>query len=231
MGSVADVETNSARAHKKGRGREGEKYRLVLDTARSAFMKHGYDRASMDLIALEAGVSKATLYAYFENKQQLLLKLVEEECNLVGPAVPDVSDLLSKDIAVALRTIAQNFTSIFMNHQGLEFYRLIISNVRHFPEVAAMFMEAGPRRHQAEIACFFRQAVQRGLLEIDDIDRAVKHFLGLVAADLPLTWILAIQPPSPDQYKALINSGIRIFLNHYGVGRKAGRSAEDSGAM
>ncbi len=221
MGSVADVETNSARPHKKGRGREGEKYRLVLDTARSAFMEHGYDRASMDLIALEAGVSKATLYAYFENKQQLLLKLVEEECNTVGPTVPVASELLSLDIEVALRTIAQSFTHMFMNHRGLEFYRLIISNVKHFPEVATMFMEAGPRRHQAEIACFFSQAVQRGLLEIDDVDRAVKHFLGLVAADLPLTWILAIQPPSPDQYEALINSGVRIFLNHYGVGRRA----------
>lgn len=223
MGSMVDIQLASpAPPHKKGRGREGEKFKLVLDTARSVFLKHGYDRASMDLIALEAGVSKATLYAYFENKQQLLLKLVQEECGSIGPSVLPTSAILSQDIEVALRTIARNFTGMFFNNRGLDFYRLIVSNVSQFPEIAATFMEAGPLQHQAEIATFFTEAMQQGQLEIADINLAVKQFLGLVAADLPLTWLLSIQSPSPEQYEALINSGVRVFLGYYGGGRKAG---------
>jgi len=207
--------------HKKGRGREGEKFRLVLDTARSVFLEHGYDRASMDMIAHEAGVSKATVYAHFENKQQLLVKLVQEECKAVAPAMFVSLTWPVQDIEAALRTIARNFTSLFLNNRGLEFYRLIISNVNQFPEVAAIFMEAGPDQHQAEIADFFSKAMQHGLMKIDDVSLAVKQFLGLVAADLPLTWALSIQAPSPEQYEAMINSGVRLFLSYYGTKKTA----------
>lgn len=209
-------------AHKKGRGREGEKFKLVLDTARSVFLKHGYDRASMDMIAQEAGVSKATVYAYFETKQQLLVMLVQEECKAMGPAVLDALTSPILDIEAALKTIARNFTSVFLNNHGLDFYRLMISSVNQFPEVAAIFMEAGPDQHRAEIADFFNKAMQQGLLRINDVDLAVKQFLGLVAADLPLIWVLAIQAPPPEQYEEIINSGVRIFLTSYGTGKNTG---------
>lgn len=223
MEVVADVRPpRSASFHKKGRGREGEKFRLVLDTARSVFLEHGYDRASMDLIAHEAGVSKATVYAYFETKQQLLFKLVQEECKAVVPNLLPAVTFPIQDIEAELRTIARNFTCIFLNNRGLEFYRLIISIVKQFPEVAMVFMEAGPIQHQAEISDFFNRAVQQGLLEIEDVNLAVKQFLGLVTADLPLTWLLAMQPNSLEQYEALINSGVRLFLNYYGVTKNAG---------
>lgn len=223
MESVADLRPpRPASFHKKGRGREGEKFRLVLDTARSVFLEHGYDRASMDMIAHEAGVSKATVYAYFENKQQLLRKLVQEECRTVGPSLLVTLTCPIQDLEADLRTIARNFTSIFLNKRGLDFYRLIISNVNQFPEIAAFFIEAGPDQTQTEIADFFNKAMQQGLLEISDVNLAVKQFLGLVAADLPLSWVLAIQPPSPEQYETMINSGVRLFLSYYGARQRLG---------
>lgn len=222
MEDVAELQRSlPMHAHKRGRGREGEKHRLVLDTARSVFLEHGYDRASMDMIAQEAGVSKATVYAHFETKQQLLVQLVHEECKAVGPAVFSTLKLPIEDIEIALRTIARNFTSVFLNNRGLDFYRLIISNLNQFPEVAAIFMEAGPDQHRAEIADFFNKAIQQGLLKIDDVNLAVKQFLGLVAADLPLTWALAIQAPPPGQYDEMINSGVRLFLRYYGTQKTA----------
>ncbi len=44
---------------------ESPKRQLVLDAAASLFMAHGYGAVSMDAVARAAGVSKATLYAYF----------------------------------------------------------------------------------------------------------------------------------------------------------------------
>ncbi len=210
-----------ASAHKKGRGREGEKFAHVLNTARAVFLEHGYERASMDMIAQVAGVSKATVYAYFENKQQLLLKLVQEECKSSGPAVLPVITGPIQDIEASLGNIARSFTAMFLDNRGLEFYRLIISNVHQFPEVVEIFMNAGPRQHRTEIADFFNQAIGQGLLEIPEVTLAVKQFLGLVAADLPMSWLLAIKPPSPEQYETMINSGVRLFLSFYGVKKRA----------
>ena len=43
------------------------------------FLAQGFEGASMDDIASKAGVSKGTLYVYFENKERLFAAIVEEE--------------------------------------------------------------------------------------------------------------------------------------------------------
>jgi AcrR family transcriptional regulator len=46
---------------RRGRPRDPERQRRVLNAARQHFYTHGYDGASLDAIALEAGVSKMTV--------------------------------------------------------------------------------------------------------------------------------------------------------------------------
>lgn len=49
----------------------------ILEAARRVIGKMGYDEASMEKIAQEAGVAKGTLYLYFENKETLLARAFE----------------------------------------------------------------------------------------------------------------------------------------------------------
>jgi len=44
---------------------------LILDAARKIFLEHGFDGASMQMIADEAGINKALLHYYFRNKDRL----------------------------------------------------------------------------------------------------------------------------------------------------------------
>jgi AcrR family transcriptional regulator len=50
---------------------------LILNVAGGVFARDGYDRASMDRIAEEAGVSKPMLYAYFGSKEGLYVAYIE----------------------------------------------------------------------------------------------------------------------------------------------------------
>jgi AcrR family transcriptional regulator len=43
----------------------------ILDAAVSCFARYGYRRTTMDEVAREAGISRAALYLYFENKESL----------------------------------------------------------------------------------------------------------------------------------------------------------------
>ncbi|HVI96538.1 MAG TPA: helix-turn-helix domain-containing protein, partial [Anaeromyxobacter sp.] len=63
------------------------KRRQILDGARLVFGELGYERASVDLIAARAGVSKATVYNHFADKQALFVAAVVEECEALRPAV------------------------------------------------------------------------------------------------------------------------------------------------
>ena len=63
-----------------GGDEDSSKRRQILDGASKVFMEFGFDGASMGEIARAAGVSKGTLYVYFDNKEQLFQAIVQEEC-------------------------------------------------------------------------------------------------------------------------------------------------------
>lgn len=50
----------------------------ILDGARAAFLRYGYERSSMADIAAGAGVSRTALYHYFPGKEDVLQAVVDE---------------------------------------------------------------------------------------------------------------------------------------------------------
>jgi AcrR family transcriptional regulator len=48
----------------------------IIEAARAAFAEHGYESASMSAIADRAGVVEGTIYKYFENKRDLLNRVL-----------------------------------------------------------------------------------------------------------------------------------------------------------
>src|SRR6201992_4190998 len=58
---------------------ESAKRRQILDGARRVFLADGFDGASMNDIARVAGVSKGTLYVYFNSKEALFTALIRED--------------------------------------------------------------------------------------------------------------------------------------------------------
>ena len=63
------------------------KRQQITDAARALFLAQGYARTSMDAITAEAGVSKQTLYAYFDSKDDLLKAIVLDVQSAI-PAPP-----------------------------------------------------------------------------------------------------------------------------------------------
>ena len=76
---------------------ESAKRQQIIEGARAVFLAQGFDAASMGEIAREAGVSKGTLYVYFDSKEELFEAIVEEECRAqaeqVLPSIPDDHDV------------------------------------------------------------------------------------------------------------------------------------------
>jgi AcrR family transcriptional regulator len=57
---------------------ENKKYRKLLDTAQGLFFKHGIKRITVEEICETAKVSKVTFYKHFHNKDDLVMKIMEE---------------------------------------------------------------------------------------------------------------------------------------------------------
>lgn len=72
-----------------------DKRNAILAAAAQAFADTGFDGASMNQIALACGVSKALLYHYYANKEQLLFDVIEahlEDLVAAVTAVPKDGD-------------------------------------------------------------------------------------------------------------------------------------------
>ena len=62
-------------AHKS---RTGDKHERILGAALKVFAKHGFYSSKVSEIAREAGVADGTIYLYFKNKDDILIKAFEE---------------------------------------------------------------------------------------------------------------------------------------------------------
>jgi AcrR family transcriptional regulator len=195
---------------------ENRRFRLILATARQLFLEHGYDMSSMDQIARQSGVSKATLYVYFQSKEVLLLALVEDELRATDPGPMWEPAPEPLDVVATLRSIAEKFTALFLTDRGFALHRLITAQATRFPEIGHAFYEAGPKKVHAEVGGFLETANAAGLLSVPDVDLAVVQFLSLVRGDLPLNWALSLDPPSREKVDAQIEGGIRVFMSAYG---------------
>jgi AcrR family transcriptional regulator len=85
-----------------------DKRRAILNRSAELFSEHGYDRASMNKIAKACGVSKANLYHYYKDKEELLFDVIrfhlEELLEVVEAADhPELSpDARLRDLVGAL---------------------------------------------------------------------------------------------------------------------------------
>lgn len=93
-----------------------EKQRAILNAAMEVFAKYDYKKASTDLIAAKAGVSKGLLFYYFHNKKELYLTVYEYAGQLASAAaldpnllnITDFFELISQAGMKKLRILAEN---------------------------------------------------------------------------------------------------------------------------
>lgn len=69
--------------------RKQEKESLLLDAAERVFGIHGFKNSKMDDIASEAGITKVTLYSYFQSKENLYLAITYRAMAMLNDAFYD----------------------------------------------------------------------------------------------------------------------------------------------
>ena len=194
---------------------DNTKVRDVLQAARSLFLAGAYDAVSTDAIAKEAGISKATLYSHFVSKEMLFAVMIREECRSIRERLPE-PDLRGADIGTILTRIARTHTAILSTTDALSFYRSVIAQTPRFPELGRIFFEAGPCTLLRRIAAALRDAVAAGELSVPDIERAAAQFMALINGNVPMTVMLGFAPPTHEDWKRQIESGVAMFLARYG---------------
>lgn len=82
---------------------ESERRDAVLNAALKEFVLQGYDNASTNVIAKEAGISKALMFHYVSSKQELFFIVYDYFFDIIKREYLELMDYDEKDIFVKLR--------------------------------------------------------------------------------------------------------------------------------
>src|SRR5213594_123712 len=124
--SPAQVSTQSSTQSQARPQEETAKCRQIIDGARAVFLAQGFDAASMGEIAREAGVSKGTLYVYFDSKEALFQAIVEEECQAQAEQVFAL-DSNDHDVEAQFLRLGMDFVRFLCSPTRVSPLRTVIS--------------------------------------------------------------------------------------------------------
>ncbi|GEP09737.1 TetR/AcrR family transcriptional regulator [Methylobacterium gnaphalii] len=193
-----------------------DKRRQILDGAREVFLAAGFDGASMGEIAKAAGVSKGTLYVYFDSKDALFEVLTTEEKRWLAEALFKLGSETSEDVGSVLTQLGLTYLTEMSKPSHVSAIRMVIGATEKFPHLGRSFYEAGPACGIDRLTAYLDAQVAAGRLRATDTELAAKHFLHLCQAGL-LTRLLfaAGEPPTEEKMRHQIAEAVRVFLAGY----------------
>ena len=206
--SNAELAAPSRRWSRRKQARPSE----ILDAALKVFAAKGYAAARMEDIAQAAGVTKGTIYLYFENKETVFKALVRESIGTTVTAVAaqvEHYDGPARDIIrLALTTMAQ----LLMNSERVVLPKIIIAESGNFPELARFYRFEIIEKGLGAFCAVIARGMARG-----EIRRApVEHVARLCIAPVLLGAIwratFAQFDVEPYDYQGLIETHLDVLF-------------------
>lgn len=190
--------------------REGnsEKVEQILQGAMQEFLEHGYAATSMDRVAATAGVSKATVYSHFQDKESLFVAIVEQlaqkQLNLLGNQPPQ------GEPPEVLRKIATAWLNRAINEKLFQsFIRLIIGESGRFPKLAQIFVCHVAKPGIEKLSAYLAAQPQ---LKIADPEATARIFIGSLVHYLLLQEVLQGKEILPMESDRLIDALVRSIV-------------------
>jgi TetR/AcrR family transcriptional regulator, mexJK operon transcriptional repressor len=164
----------------------------ILTAAKQSFLAAGFGAVSMDTIAREAGVSKATVYAHFSGKEELFGAVIDRECERYFARFSP-GELDPRGVRASLTVLGCRFLELLLSPDGIALYRIILGEVTRFPGLGEVFWHAGPERQRVQIEAFLKSAIASGTMALADTRLAAEQFVSLVRGEIQLRHLLRLE--------------------------------------
>lgn len=181
----------------------GEKAEQILTGAMQEFLVHGYAATSMDRVAKTAGVSKATVYSYFQDKEGLFTALVQRfakrKFSIIQRLLPSEGDAF----VVLRQLLTKALNEIICDSEEIALLRLIIGESGRFPELAQIFVRTLVKPGVETLSQYLASSPN---LKIADPEATARILLGALVHFMLVQKILHGQDILPMESDRLIDS-------------------------
>ena len=157
---------------KRERRKEARPGELVT-AARDLFVEKGFAATRAEEVAARAGVSKGTLFLYFQSKEDLFKAVVRENIANKFPTWQEEFITFEGASSDMLRYALVSWWERIGNTRASGITKLVMSEAQNFPDIAAYYQSEVIRPGNALIRQILARGVARGEFRPLDLDQAV----------------------------------------------------------
>ncbi|MGD1886362.1 MAG: TetR/AcrR family transcriptional regulator [Cohaesibacteraceae bacterium] len=203
----------------------GRKEAVLLDAAQQVFLEHGYSGASVDDIVVKAGISKATLYKYFCEKEALFSAVIQRVCREQQALFNALTfNESTEDALIEGSKMAIDFMT---SPLAVDIFRMCVAETKRFPQVGHIFYVSASFVMEQHLITLFERAEEAGDLVIRDKLLASNQFWQLCRTDYFYAMLLNLRDSiSREERDSLVRSTLEMFVGHYGTEPFKSRLAE-----
>ena len=189
-----------------------EKTEAILRGAMQEFLEHGYAGARIDKIVVAAGVSKATLYRHFANKEALFTALIQRIAVRTNMLQQRKFSLTEEEPATFLRQYATEILDdVAQNSQDLALLRIIMGDSGRFPKLAQEFIQKIEKPNLDFLAQYF---ATHPSLQLADPEVAARTFLGTLVYFVIVQYLLNGADILPLECDRLVDGLVALLVKH-----------------
>lgn len=205
----------AAQRPRRGRPRDPQRCRRILDAARQHFHAQGLERASVDAIATDAGVSKMTIYSHFASKEGLFEAVVRDRTDQVVGGIAGVEALDPEFPEQALTAVGEQFLALARDEHALGQFRAVYGAAGTQPLACQAFHRQGAERLIADLARYLQRATDAFTLSVPEPHLAADLFLAMFLGDGHIRGLLKLPMPHAGENEALLREAVRVFMAAY----------------
>jgi AcrR family transcriptional regulator len=158
--------------------RKDERPGEILNAALDVFAARGFAAAKLDEVAARAGVSKGTLYLYFESKEELFRNVVR---GLLLPNVAMAERRIAEHKGPAgelLRGLVLTFGRMITESKLGVIPKLIVAEAANFPDLVKFYYEEVIKRGMRAMAGLLQRGVDAGEFRPIPIEQFMPLMMG-----------------------------------------------------
>lgn len=204
----------SPATHRPGRPKDSAKREAIVAAARSLFASEPFDLVTMEAVAMQAGVSKMTVYSHFHDKETLFETIVAATADqMIGSlSAPERGDGLRE----RLIAVGTAFLGVILGSDICRMAHTLPVALRANRKLADRFYAAGPGRVRGALATIIAAAAERGELAVDDPDRAADDLVSLWEGSMPAKIAFGLASlNTPEEIRQRAVRGTEVFLRAY----------------
>lgn len=152
---------NAPKTRRRKDARPGE----IIEAAMTEFAQQGFERAKLDAIAKAAGISKGTIYLYFDSKEALFEQAIKTYVLAVMDAADADISAMDGSTEVLLRKLVERIYNHMVGSHATTIMRILILEGDRFPDLVQLYHDTAISKGIRVLKRFLARGIARGEIE------------------------------------------------------------------